>query len=120
MLAATEAAQGPSDSNAAAAEEAQHQSPHDPNPHKANSLRKLLIIGPGFGGGAAGAKYKYLTAHGGFETHLAELPEPTDGEEDTWSDGVTLLAEMIKLQKPDILVASSRGGKYAAEVSSIQ
>ena len=120
MLAATEAAQGPSDSNAAAAEEAQHQSPHDPNPNKANSLRKLLIIGPGFGGGAAGAKYKYLTAHGGFETHLAELPEPTDGEEDTWSDGVTLLAEMIKLQKPDILVASSRGGKYAAEVSSIQ
>ena len=108
LLAAAEAAQAPSASNGTAALDL-----HKP-------LQKLLIIGPGFGGGAAGAKYKYLIAHGAFETQLAELPEPTDGEESTWTDGVTLLAELIKLQKPDILVASSRGGKYAAEVSSIQ
>ena len=75
---------------------------------------KLLIIGPGFGGGITGAKYKYLEPSHDIE--LLSLPEPTNGEEEIWAAGVETLAQQLTASPPDVMIACSRGGKYAGKV----
>jgi len=77
----------------------------------------LLVIGPGFGGGREGAKYKYL-AEAGHDIDLIDLPEPTAYDHDALATGIAMLQESITVRPPDILVASSRGGKYAAALLS--
>jgi hypothetical protein len=78
--------------------------------------KRLCIIKPGFGGGQDGAKFKYLEANG-FDCHLIDLPEPTDGDEAIWAvAGIELITQRLRELDPDVLVACSRGGKYAGEV----
>jgi hypothetical protein len=68
---------------------------------------KLLIIFRGFGGGKDGAKWQYLAARNRFVLHMPELPE-------FCPEGLAILREAISEIKPDIMIASSRGGEYAA------
>eukprot|EP00658_Telonema_sp_P-2_P036516 TRINITY_DN26399_c0_g1_i3.p2 TRINITY_DN26399_c0_g1~~TRINITY_DN26399_c0_g1_i3.p2 ORF type:complete len:215 (+),score=42.07 TRINITY_DN26399_c0_g1_i3:155-799(+) len=74
---------------------------------------QLLVIGKGLGGG----KREYLEAHTDLECEVLDLPEPTDPEDIEL--GIDLVSIRLQTEpKPDLLVASSRGGKYAAELLS--
>jgi len=68
---------------------------------------KILVPDKGCGG----HKLTYLQKH--FEhCQVAKVPEPTDDLE----GGVTILTEAITSNQPHVLIASSRGGKFIAEL----
>lgn len=70
---------------------------------------KLMVIGPGFGGGLEGPKGLYL-AQMGHAIDFVELPEPTAGDQEAREQGSATLRDRLLSQPPDVLIASSRGG----------
>jgi len=71
---------------------------------------KVLVIQKGFGSGSkATAKYKILDRH--FKILMPTVPEPAYS-----MAGIPILERAIEEFSPDVLVASSRGGKYAGRL----
>lgn len=76
---------------------------------------KVLIILKGFGGGFDGPKMKCLTSSTSprIEVIMPIVPEPS-GE--NLAKGLRILHDAIERSRPDILIASSRGGIYASRL----
>jgi len=66
----------------------------------------------GFGGGFEGSKWEYLAERTRFVLEMPVVPE-FDKASGT-AEGMTILRKACTQFRPDILVASSRGGAYAA------
>jgi hypothetical protein len=70
---------------------------------------KVLVIDKGF---AKDGRIKHIQQL--FTVEMITVPEPTDEIE----KGVEILKNKIETWRPNVIIASSRGGKYAAELVS--
>eukprot|EP01129_Flabellula_baltica_P001568 TRINITY_DN11524_c0_g1_i1.p1 TRINITY_DN11524_c0_g1~~TRINITY_DN11524_c0_g1_i1.p1 ORF type:complete len:193 (+),score=43.21 TRINITY_DN11524_c0_g1_i1:79-657(+) len=71
------------------------------------SSLKILVISKGLGGGETGTKYQKIKSLAPLSI-IPSLPEPNDAIE----EGIEILQQHIHTYHPDIIIASSRGGKY--------
>merc|ERR1711934_1188780 len=79
---------------------------------------KVLMIGPG-SGGSGGSKHKYLQQKG-IACEIINLPEPTAGDLESKEKGMEMLTQRLQSGNdlPDVIIGSSRGGKYIGELLS--
>lgn len=83
----------------------------------ASSLH-VMMIGPG-SGGEDGTKFLYLK-NKGIKCEVLGLPEPTEGDYEAMEKGIEILKQRLEPEDgkiiPDVIIGSSRGGKYIGEL----